>query len=426
MGFPMPVSAIRFLLFVCLVSMTAFTQPRTMLQSAEAQAAWREDLHYLAEQMKERHPNLFWRVSEADFQEMVATLDAEIPYLTDAKIIVELTRIVGIADAHSHLTLFQPEVGFEIYPFRVYFFSDGLFITAADDPALVGAQVTAVNGHSIEAVYAAVAPLVTHDNRYGILNLAPSYLISPQVLQALGIIESVEQPNFALVRQGETVSFNPQPVPAGDLWWEEWFMANLPQSAVPLYLSQHIDRNFWFTLLEDSATLYIQYNYMTNRNPDGETIGTFARNLEAFVEANHFDRVVLDLRHNAGGNNGTYGVVLRLLANNERINQRGKFYTIIGRRTFSAAANFVIDLEQRTETIFVGEPMGDLPNMYGDPFPFRLPNSNITVAISSRFWEKSPGDLRDTVEPHITALLSSTDYFAQRDPALEAILSQAE
>ncbi len=415
---------LRLVLLGVLLLTGGFTNQPAPVQDEQAQTAWREDLHFMADRMEAIHPNLFWRVSEADFRQMVSTLDAEIPHLTDEQIILGLTRIVSIADAHSHLTLYQPAVGFEVYPLQVYFFPNGMFVIDAEDEALIGTEVVSINDHSIEEVYNRVAPLVTHDNRYGMVNLAPSFIISPQVLRGLGIIDDISEPNFALqAGDGSLTLYNPAPTQADESWWSEWFMTNLPQRAAPLYLTQHLDQYFWFTLLEESRTLYIQYNWMDSQNPDGKSIYTFTRELGAFIDGNEFERVVLDLRHNSGGNNTTYRSLLRLLTENERINQPDTLFVLIGRRTFSAAANLVIDLEQGSEAVFVGEPMGDMPNMYADPSSFTLPNSRIVVAISRIFWNKSPDDPRETVEPHIPVTLSSEDYFSGHDPALEAVLS---
>lgn len=417
-----------FILWITLAIHLLYIQPTTareqpILQSTEAQSAWREDLQVLAQRVESMHPDLFWRVSETDFRTMVSQLDADIPQLTDNQIIVEMARIVSIADAHSHLSLYQSATGFQVYPMRLYFFQDGLFIVDAADTELIGAQVMSINNHVIEDVYNTVAPIITHDNLQGMLNLAPSYIISPQILHALGLIGDLNQPNFALrLMDGSDITLNPTPVQAGDSGWEEWYMSNLPQKTEPLYLTQHIDKNFWFTLLPDTKTLYIQYNWMTSTNADGESIHSFAKNLEQFIVENEFERVVLDLRHNPGGNNTTYGPLLKLLTQNERINQPNRLYTLIGRRTFSAAANFVIELEQNSQTLFVGEAMGDMPNMYGDPIAFTLPNSKLKVAISSRFWEKSPDDTRETVEPDIRIDLTSADYFNHLDPVLEAVV----
>ena len=46
---------------------------------------------------------------------------------------------------------------------------------------------------------------------------------------------------------------------------------------------------------------------------------------------------------------------------------------LIGRLTFSAAANFATELEQNTGATFAGEAMGGSPNLYGDARPTDLP-----------------------------------------------------
>jgi hypothetical protein len=68
--------------------------------------------------------------------------------------------------------------------------------------------------------------------------------------------------------------------------------------------------------------------------------------------------------------------------------------------------------------------MGGSPNLYGDTRPVRLPASGQTLYMATRYWERStPGDARLTIEPDIPVDLTSDDYFAGRDPVLEAILA---
>ncbi len=92
--------------------------------------------------------------------------------------------------------------------------------------------------------------------------------------------------------------------------------------------------------------------------------------------------------------------------------------------TFSAAANFATDLEQATSVTFAGEDMGGSPNLFGDTRPVTLPDSGQTLRMAARYWERStPNDPRITIEPDIRAKLTADDYFAGRDPVLEAIVA---
>ena len=51
----------------------------------------------------------------------------------------------------------------------------------------------------------------------------------------------------------------------------------------------------------------------------------------------------------------------------------GELDVLIGRLTFSAAANFATESRRRPSATFVGEPMGGSPNLYGDARPTDLP-----------------------------------------------------
>ena len=103
------------------------------------------------------------------------------------------------------------------------------------------------------------------------------------------------------------------------------------------------------------------------------------------------------------------------------INQPGKLFVLIDRGTFSAAVNAAADLEYLTNSIFIGEPTAGAPSSWGDPKRVILPNSGLVARLSSVYWRDSTPDAsRQAVTPDIPTPLSSVDYFAGRDPALEA------
>ena len=141
------------------------------------------------------------------------------------------------------------------------------------------------------------------------------------------------------------------------------------------------------------------------------------------AQADDVERVVIDLRHNSGGDNTTLAP-LELALRDPAIDRPGKLFAIIGRVTFSAAANFATDLEGATSVTFAGEDMGGSPNLFGDTRPVTLPDSGQVLRMAARYWERStPDDTRITIEPEIRAELTADDYFAGRDPVLEAIVA---
>jgi C-terminal processing protease CtpA/Prc len=134
-------------------------------------------------------------------------------------------------------------------------------------------------------------------------------------------------------------------------------------------------------------------------------------------------RVVVDVRLNGGGDNTTYGPLTSLLGS-PAVDRRGKLYVLVGRATFSAAANFAAELDRDTRATFVGEPTGGGVETYGDTFPVALPTLGWSVHVAARYHERKKGrnDRRLAVVPDLRVELTSSQYFAGRDPVLERAL----
>ena len=118
------------------------------------------------------------------------------------------------------------------------------------------------------------------------------------------------------------------------------------------------------------------------------------------ADEHEIDQFVIDLRSNGGGNNQLIEPLVAAISGNPRLDRRGVLYTLIGRRTFSAAGNLATALERRTKTLFAGEPSGFTPNQYGDAVRLPLPRSKIIVRISTRYWgDGGPYDHRPWIAP---------------------------
>jgi C-terminal processing protease CtpA/Prc len=131
--------------------------------------------------------------------------------------------------------------------------------------------------------------------------------------------------------------------------------------------------------------------------------------------------LILDLRHNSGGNSFSYVELLRTLVAFSA-GEGQKVYVLIGRNVYSAAANLSTDLERLVRPVFVGEPTSGTGNQWGDENPFILPYSGLAGAFSGVRWQLSnPWDERRSIVPQVPVQLTAGDYFAGRDPALDAV-----
>ena len=396
---------------------------------------WREDLRYMAAEMPKFHKNLFHTMTREQFEAAVNRLYERIPTLQRHQIIVEMARIVAmVKDGHTNIAPTRdPKIGFHVLPLKLYFFKDGLYVRAAtrEQASLVGTRVVKIGNALADDAYKAVREMIGRDNEMDVKFFAPHLLVMPEVLNALGLIDDVERARFVVEKDGRQSVIDLKPVgqtellpPDTDTTWLNnagWIDArDTAQLPTPLWLKDPGNK-FWFEYLPDSKTVYVQFNQVGNK--ENETVAAFGKRLNAFIEANPVERLVLDLRLNRGGN-GEFNLPLLLaIIRSTKIDQPGKLFTIIGRSTWSAAQFMVDQLERYTNSIFVGEPTGGKVNSYGDSRKITLPNSGITVRVSTLWWQGDERDQRQTTEPQIPAELTFEDYHRNTDPALKAILS---
>ena len=422
------------LLCACLFVSLAFAQEtRPALEKSEAEK-WREDLRHMAAEMEARHKNLFHTMTREQFERAIQSLHERIPNLARHQIIVEMARIAAlVGDGHTNVNPARdPKAAFRTLPVKLYLFKDGLFVRSArrEQAGLVGARVVRIGGATADEAVTRAREIIGRDNEMGVRFLAPVLLSMPEVLHALGLAASVESADFTLETAGRqrVVTLGPHgpaemlPADTDTTWMNQdgWVdMRDAAQSPTPLWLREPRNK-FRYEYLPESRTLYVQLNEVGNKKE--ESLADFSKRVFEFVEANQVERMVLDLRLNRGGNGElvrpfVVGVI------KSKLNQPGRFFTLIGRGTWSAAQFLIDHLERWSNPIFVGEPSASKGNTYGDSRRITLPHSGLTVRVSVYYWQMwAPWDTRHWTAPHLTAELSSADYRANLDPALAAVL----
>ena len=156
-------------------------------------AKWKEDLHYMANELEKEHKNLYHHISKADFQKAVEKLDNNIPRLTNQEIMVELACIVAmVGDGHTELALYQSATQFHRFPLVFYFFGDSLYVTAATEKYIntVGSRVIGIDNTPIAKAFEKVKALISHDNDMEYRHSGPENLAIPEILHALKITDN--------------------------------------------------------------------------------------------------------------------------------------------------------------------------------------------------------------------------------------------
>jgi hypothetical protein len=402
-------------------------------------AGWSADVRSLADSIRTIHPNPFGKITRAEFDQRVDAVASRIDHLSRPRALVELMQVAAlIGDGHTRIDpWYDPGLQVRYYPVRFQLFSDGLFIRMADSAHrdLVGAKVIRIGTMSADEALAQVASVVSHDNDQWVRFQGPLYLGLVEILAGLGIVTDMEHAEFVVEQGGRrrTVQLAPAgllapafprlgPDAAIDL--SSWVDMRDAKAPVPLW-QRESGRIYWMEYLPDSHTEYVAYREVGTR-PGLEPNAAFFRRVFSFADTAPVERLVLDLRENAGGNNGLNREVIRDIIATRRIDQPGKLFVILGRKTFSAAQNLVNEIEHYTNAVTVGEPTGSPPRMYGDGRPVRLGRSGILAYVSTLDWATmDPREHRPYTAPMLFTPLTSEEYRNGEDPAMKAILAYA-
>lgn len=382
---------------------------------------WRNDLAELLPAMEAIHPDLYHSTSKAQVQAEIERLQAAVPNATDDELMVGVMRLVAMVSADGrdgHTGAFvwgTGEYPVHSLPLRLWTFADGLVVVDALGPyrTLVGDRVVSIAGRPGGRVLAAVHPLVPRDNASTVELVTPRLLLIPEVLHGLGLVGSNGAIELALeTASGARKTVRVEPIPMAR--YNDWATAyglDLPERPGPPFFSDHATP---LRFSRSPGTLYVQYDRV-------ETLDSGLLDaLEHALERPDVERVVVDIRWNYGGETFGYDEVLDPLVRAGR--SGAELFVITGRNTFSAASLFAAELEKRTDATFVGEPMGGSPNLFGNPDDVLLPYSGLDVTVASEYFVRStPDDPRLTIEPDIEVEPTSADWFAGRDPAMEAI-----
>jgi hypothetical protein len=429
--------------FPLLVALLFAPPPATAAASISSEwvTQWRADLAFAADSLPRVHPNFFHDVPRERYRAALDSLSARVPTLDHHEIVVELARIVAMVhDGHTRLTFpFDsaaafftghsrtaapkiPGLVFHQYPIRFGLFADTLWVIATDAAhrALLGGRLVTIGTRSGAEAMFAVEPVIQRDNDSQIRDLMPTWLVCPEILHARGVVTDIESAPIVVEHMdGSRVSGTLSPVPAGT--GVAWLDARAPGPR-PLR-DRFPERRHWFTLVPGTRTMYARYREV--QDDPKETVADFAESLFTAIGRTSADRLVLDARGNVGGNGFLNHPLVQRLIRAERLWRPGGLWVLIDRGTFSAAVMLCADLELHTPAILLGEKTGGHPNSYGDSRRVVLPNTGLTVRVSSLYWQLTgPNDTRDGITPHVPVMIHFAAWGANRDPALEAALAR--
>ncbi len=384
-------------------------------------AGWRHDLDYLIAEIRRVHVRYRREPLPPGFEREARALSAAIPRLTDAQVCLRLQALMArVGDGHSVLYPFGERVTMLAVPVRLYHFSDGWFVVDAPDSlrGFLGRRALDMGGVPLDTLAARLGPLLSLDNPMGTDWLGPLYLQLGDVVAALGGTADARRIRLGLAdpagRREEVTLLADRPLAP-----QVPRLGPAPDGSPPLWL-RDTQRPFWTAPLPVPGALYLQFNQVADA--DSESIADFALRLRETLRREGTRHLVVDLRHNNGGNGYLLGELKRTLVWFAADDPGHRLFVLSGRGTFSAAQAFLNQIDHDTPAIVAGEPSSSRPDFPGEETGLRLPWSGVHGSISSRWHMVDGGDTRTWIAPRIPVRLTARDYFAHRDPVLEAVL----
>lgn len=370
--------------------------------------------------------------------------------MTTAQFEVGLAQVGALTDnAHSGLRLSDPRAKpLARLPLRLLWLPDALIVARATGAAadLAGARVLKIEGRSPEALFEG-AKVLLGGSVAGRRIWLNDWIESAGILHALGLAKSPDQVSLTVrLRDGRTLErtlamvpvaelsptaaverlWSPEPVP-GEKGWS----AAIDPDHLPLYL-RDADTPFRMAPLPDLQALYVQFR--SNEDEVGFPIAKFLDAVRTRIADTHPTNLVVDLRFDIGGNLLTTLDFMRTLATSVE----GRTYLLVGPYTFSAGIISAAAIKKHgaERVTVVGDELGDRMHFWSEGARIMLPKSHYAFRYADGQFNLKDGcsgeagcmDDRYPIHvnfaslvPELRAPLLAADYFAGRDPALDAI-----
>lgn len=416
-------------------------------QSPSARRALQADVEFVVRSIETTHPAPYSFVQQsalsADVRKVKETAKRGETGCATAQL---MALVAELRDGHTYVAPINVIAQKKWFPIRFYWFSDGLYVTSAapEYSALVGKKVRRIGSLSAAGAMEKVIALQAANNPLAARE-GTVWLSQAAIADAIGAADRDSMRVTVAESNGtETVRvLRPFEAEINDAWYQqgEMFGPRTHKDVQPYVtafrgrgpldyrkadpaLPPHLRYRLPYYLLEipESKALYFQWNFVEDWSD--ELFETFVKRLFADLDAHPDWKLVIDVRYNSGGDGSKVPQVIKQIIKRNRFDEPGNLFVITGRKTFSAAVDFVGEAKQWTSAIFVGEPTGAGLNAYGDPRDFTTPNLKIPFQASTDLHQHgAPMDQAGEFAPDIPATMSGTDYFSGHDPALETVLA---
>lgn len=373
--------------------------------------SWIEDIEYIQNELPTKHINLFSIITEQEFNSEIQSLIKNVPELAENEIILELMKIFAmIGDSHTGLHNESNLAKFTNAPIIFEIFDDGIYIVSIIESgqAFLKQKVVAIDNVPIDIICEKIRVIIPHENEYYVKSVIPYILRLYEILEALDIIDNKNSYDIML-ENGENFQVKGATSPTDN------FISCYEPDKTPLYQLNN-DSNYWYKVLENNI-VYFQYNKCFDM--PANTFLNVTQTMFQELENQVIDKFIIDIRLNRGGSALIISPLIEELKKHDDLN--GKIYCCISCQTISSGLFAAFDLKEQLGAILVGEPTGGKPNHFGEVQELILPNTQLMVRYSTKYFTLYPDKNINTLEPDYFVENKSFDSFVGIDSYIEFI-----
>ncbi len=382
---------ILFILFILFTTQFFAQQIKT--------SDWITDLNFLKSELEKKHPDLYFKFSEQDFDselnKIIKNLESDSDRITSLKVTQLLSNI---GDSHTGVSRNNYIKNKVKIPFYFEYFKDGFYIigTTKNNRRFLDRKITSINNFPMEQIIDSLKTLFVAENKGMINKNVPRLLTNKYILDYFKFSKSEDKLLDIGIVNDEKIEEIMQ-VKLEDYSIKKNRIRTNFESKTPYYIYK---QKMWFKAryFESDKIYYVQYNRCMSK----ETVLKYGNKEEAhkypsFKEFENeiltklltkdIDKIIFDMRFNQGGSSFLAESLIDEIAKNKKLNTKENLFVVVGKKTYSSAIFNTIYFKENTNATIIGEETSGKPNHYGNVKNFYLPYSNLKITFSNNFYK---------------------------------------
>jgi len=360
------------------------------------------------------------------FIDRVNTLILDIPNIEDFEFQFRISEVATLlCDIHTNVSSSSPTAS--LFPVRILPLYDGVYFIGVPKEiahSLYG-RLLAINGVEINEVIDRLSKVFPYENEYFLNHfLLPQRLMDGQVLKYLDIVGSDLVADFTLMdTMGEILDVRLQALELSGDDFNNILTDDINFSSHDFsgWLT-HSEEYFFYEYFSEQSIMYVRIHSFRREqfnNVDPPIINELRQTLRDWSDGETIEKLVLDLRQNAGGN-FRWPTPSDFPILSEKVNY---LYVIVDGGSLSASIDVASSLRHGMEhVIIIGEPAGQPESFFGGATRV-FTDSGLVFAISANLL-LSDGVITSSdvaFRPDILIHLTIEDVINNHDPVLAAI-----